>query len=119
MKKALARAVQDSNDMRAEYDFTGGVRGKHYEAMQAGYTITIRKADGTTVIKEVKPKEGAVILEPDVREYFPDSESVNATLRSLIRLIRARRTTTARKAQGADTKRRVTSRGRSKLMKKA
>lgn len=27
--------------MRAEYDFTGGVRGKYYKAMQAGYTITI------------------------------------------------------------------------------
>ncbi len=119
MKKALTRAVQDDNDMRAEYDFTCGVRGKHYQAMRAGYTITIRKADGTTVIKEVKPKEGAVILEPDVREYFPDSESVNATLRSLIRLIRTKRTTTARKAQRASTKRRVTSRGRSKLMKKA
>ena len=28
-----------------------------------------------------------VILEPDVREYFPDSESVNNALRSLIMLI--------------------------------
>ena len=118
MKKASTRAVQDGSDMRAEYDFTGGVRGKHYQAMRAGYTITIRKADGTTVIKEAKPNEGAVILEPDVREYFPDSESVNATLRSLIRLIRTKRTTTARKAHGADAKRRVTSRDRSKLTKK-
>jgi len=73
--------------MRAEYDFTGGVRGKHYRAMQSGYTITIHKADGTTFVKEVKPIEGAVILEPDVRKYFPDSDSVNATLRSLIQLI--------------------------------
>ena len=51
MKRALTKAAQDGNDMRAEYDFTGGVRGKHYRAMQAGYTITIRKADGTAVIK--------------------------------------------------------------------
>lgn len=77
--------------MRAEYDFSGGVRGKHYHIMQAGYTITVHKADGTKVIKEVKPKEGAVILEPDVREYFPDSESVNAALRSLIDLIPKKR----------------------------
>jgi hypothetical protein len=35
--------------MRTEYDFADGVRGKHYKAMQAGYTITIYKADGTTV----------------------------------------------------------------------
>ena len=78
--------VEDS-DMRAEYDFMGGVRGKHYKAMQAGYTITIHKADGTTVVKDVMPKEGAVILEPDIRAYFPDSESVNRTLRCLIPLM--------------------------------
>jgi len=42
--------------MRTEYDFADGVRGKHYKAMQAGYTITIYKADGTTVTKDVMPK---------------------------------------------------------------
>ncbi len=73
--------------MRAEYDFAGGVRGKHYRAMQAGYTVTIRKADGTTFVKEVRPVEGAVILQPDVREYFPDSEAVNTALRYLIALM--------------------------------
>ena len=73
--------------MRTEYDFADGVRGKHYKAMQAGYTITIYKADGTTVTKDVMPKEGVVILEPDVRSYFPNSESVNTILRALIKLI--------------------------------
>jgi hypothetical protein len=73
--------------MRAEYDFAGGVRGKHYRAMQAGYTVTIHKADGTTLVKEVEPLEGAVILQPDVRAYFPDSEAVNTALRSLITLM--------------------------------
>jgi hypothetical protein len=77
--------------MRTEYDFTGGVRGKHYRAMQAGYAITIHQTDGTTVTQEVKPKEGSVTLEPDVREYFPDSESVNSTLRSIINLIPKKR----------------------------
>jgi len=71
--------------MRAEYDFRDGVRGKHYKAMQGGYTITIHKADGTTIIKDVIP--GVVIIEPDIRTYFPDSESVNATLRALIKLV--------------------------------
>ena len=33
------------------------------------------------------PIEGVVILEPDVRSYFPDSETVNAVLRDLIKLI--------------------------------
>jgi hypothetical protein len=93
MKKLTTKATQEIEDgaMRAEYDFTGGVRGKHYRTMQSGYTITIHKADGTTLVKEVKPTEGAVILEPDVRKYFPDSDSVNATLRSLIQLIPTKR----------------------------
>ena len=68
MKKAMTEMVQvEGNDIRAEYDFTGGVRGKHYRAMQAGYTITIHKADGTIVVKDVMPKEGVVFLDPDVR----------------------------------------------------
>lgn len=77
--------------MRAEYDFRGGIRGKHYRAMQGGFTITIHHADGTTELKEVKPREGVVVLAPDVREYFPDSESVNTALRSLIDLIPKKR----------------------------
>ena len=84
--------------MRPEYDFRGGVRGKHYKAMQAGYTITIQKADGTTLVKDVMPKEGAVILEPDIRAYFPDSESVNRTLRCLIPLLPQKRRAKAKKA---------------------
>jgi len=88
MKKGVTKMVQvEDNDMRAEYDFTGGVRGKHYGAMQAGYTITVHEADGTTVVKDVMPKEGAVILEPDIRKYFPNSESVNRALRCLIPLL--------------------------------
>lgn len=81
----------DADAMRGEYDFTGGIRGKHYRAMQAGYTITVHKADGTTVVKEVKPKEGVVILEPDVQEYFPNSEAVNNALRCLIPLLPRKR----------------------------
>ncbi len=55
--------------------------------MQGGYTITIHKTDGTTVVKEMMPKEGAVVLEPDIRAYFPDSQSVNRALRCLIPLL--------------------------------
>jgi len=92
MKKETTNGARSTTDeMRAEYDFKGGVRGKHYRAMQAGYTITIRRPDGTKVVKKVKPAEGAVILEPDVRKYFPDSESVNAALRFLIQLVPRRR----------------------------
>jgi hypothetical protein len=88
MKKELVEEKAGGDkDMLEEYDFSRGVRGKHYRAMQAGYTITVRNADGSTVVREVKPQEGVIILEPDVREYFPDSETVNTTLRSLIKLI--------------------------------
>jgi hypothetical protein len=115
MKKAPTKTVRREDDgMRAEYDFAGGVRGKHYRAMQAGYTITIRREDGTTVTKEVKPKEGAVILAPDVREYFPDAESVNAALRSLIGLIPQKHTAVAKRAKGGEARRGVAFGGGSK-----
>jgi len=71
-------------EMRAEYDFSNGVRGKHAAAYQQGHTVTIHKKDGTTIVQNFKLEEGAVFLEPDVREYFPDAESVNNALRTLI-----------------------------------
>ena len=50
-------------EMRAEYDFRGGVRGKY----------AARFARGTNI----------VILEPDVAARFPDSKAVNDALRAL------------------------------------
>lgn len=97
MKKASTKTTAEGDDMRAEYDFTGGIRGKHYGAMQGGYTITVHQADGSTEVREVKPHEGAVVLAPDVLEYFPDSESVNAALRSLIKLIPSKRRRASKK----------------------
>ena len=73
------------------------MRGKHFRAMQSGYTVTVHRADGTTLVTEVMPKEGLIVLAPDVREYFPDSDSVNAALRGLIQLIPDRDPTTAQK----------------------
>lgn len=119
MKKLSTKTMlTDDNGVLAEYDFRGGVRGKHYKALKAGYTITIYKPDGTTVFKDLKPREGTVVLEPDVQEYFPDSESVNAALRSLISLIPTKNRTTEKKAWGARTRRRVTSSGRSRSARK-
>jgi len=87
--------TQTSDDLRPEYDMRellkGSLRGKHYNAMRAGYAITIHKANGTTEIEQVIPTAGAIILAPDVQVYFPDSESVNQTLRSLIRLVPSKR----------------------------
>jgi hypothetical protein len=98
-KESTGKARTGDDDMRAEYDFGGGIRGKHYRAMQAGYTITVHQPNGKVLVKEVKPREGAVILAPDVREYFSDSESVNTALRSLIKLIPRKRVPTARRAK--------------------
>jgi len=66
MKKA-AKAKRDP-DMLAEYDFSQGVRGKYAQ----------RYSEGTNL----------VVLSPDVAEFFPDSEAVNAALRALIEIAR-------------------------------
>lgn len=81
----------DDGEMRPEYDFTGAVRGRYAEAFKAGYTVRITEADGSVTEREYPPQEGAVILDPDVRQFFPDSESVNKALRSLIDLIPKKR----------------------------
>ena len=52
--------------MLPEYDFSRGVRGKHYQAYRAGTNV--------------------VFLEPDVAKAFPDSASVSRVLRLLLNL---------------------------------
>lgn len=58
----------EPEEMRAEYDIRGGVRGKYHE----------RYGEGTNI----------VLLEPDVAAVFHDSESVNRALRVLIDVAR-------------------------------
>lgn len=88
MKKDKAELPEtEDNDMRPEYDFRGAERGKHYKPLHEGYTVYIHNTDGTTTVQHFKLEEGTVLLQPDVREYFPDSEAVNAALRSLITLM--------------------------------
>ncbi len=99
MKKEANRVIPIEDDaMRAEYDFSSGERGKHYRALQAGYTMTVHEADGTTVVKDVMPREGAVILDPDVKACFPDSKSANSALRCLIPLLSQKKRIKAKKA---------------------
>lgn len=91
MKKASSNPMDmDQDEMRAEYDLTrlrGGVRGKYYKAYRAGHTVKIHKEDGTIEELHFTLEDGAVMLEPDVREYFPDSDTVNHALRCLIPLV--------------------------------
>ena len=79
------------DEVLPEYDFTGGVRGKHYKAMRKGYTVKIDQADGTTLIQHYKLEEGTALRDPDVRKYFPNSEAMNTALRCLIPLVAPQR----------------------------
>jgi hypothetical protein len=93
MKKS--EQPQAENEMLPEYDFTGkeGIRGKYHQAYRRGHTVRIYKADGAVSVHYFTLADGAIMLEPDVREYFPTSESVNETLRSLIAIASVKRTT--------------------------
>jgi hypothetical protein len=72
------------NTMRDEYDFSKGVRGKHYKGYRESHTVVINKEDGTPSIQYFKEEDGAVMLDPDLKIHFPNSDSVNKALRSLI-----------------------------------
>ena len=56
----------DNDEIRPEYAFCQGVRGRHYEAYRAGTNV--------------------VFLDPDVAKVFTDSAAVNQVLRLLVRL---------------------------------
>lgn len=97
MKKISSKKeVSEKGEMLPEYDFSGGVRGKHYKAYRKGHEVKIHKTDGTTVVQCFKLEEGAVMLESDVRKYFPDSDAVNKALRSLIQIIPGKLRTTVK-----------------------
>lgn len=88
MKKNISKNTQfEEDELLPEYDFSNAVRGKHYHPLHEGYTINIHKADGTIEVQEVRFEPGTVRLEPDVQEYFPDSQVVNRALRSLITIM--------------------------------
>jgi hypothetical protein len=56
----------EPDTMREAYDFSGGVRGKHYEAYRQGTNL--------------------VLLEPDVAAVFKDAATINAALRMLAKI---------------------------------
>jgi hypothetical protein len=57
---------ENDEEMQEEYDFSHGVRGKHYEAYRAGTNV--------------------VFLDTDVAKVFRDSAAVNEALRLLMKL---------------------------------
>ena len=74
----------NENNMREEYNFSKGVRGKHYRAYREGHKVIIHKDDGTKSIQYFTQEDGAIMLDPDIKIHFPDSESVNKALRTFI-----------------------------------
>ena len=70
MKKANNK--ESADNLLPEYDLSklkGGVRGKYAKRFQKGTNL--------------------VLLSPDVARYFPDEQSVNAALRSLVGIAKA------------------------------
>ena len=68
-KKGFAMKVMENDpDMLEEYNFTKGVRGRYAK----------KYAEGTNV----------VMIDPDVAQYFPDHDSVNEALRSLLPIVK-------------------------------
>ena len=80
----MSEADPGSGEMREEYDFSKGVRGKHYRAYRAGHLVRVYKRDGSVEERYFTLQEGAVMLDPDLKARFPDSDSVNKALRSLL-----------------------------------
>jgi len=74
-----ARKRSSDPDMRPEYNFKGGVRGKY----------VLRLPKGSSV----------VVIAPDVAEVFKTSEAVNAALRSQLEKKPARRAPKRRPAK--------------------
>ncbi len=54
----------EKDDLRPEYDFSNGVRGKHHRAYREGTNV--------------------VLLEPDIARAFPNSDAVNRALRMIL-----------------------------------
>ena len=63
----MKKGIRKDDEMRAHYDFTGGVRGKYAR----------RYTEGTNV----------VVLDPDVARLFPNREAVNETLRAVAQIV--------------------------------
>ena len=60
--------AEEEDNLEPEYDFSGGVRGKHFKAYKKGTNV--------------------VFLDPDIAVAFKDSAAVNNALRLLLALAR-------------------------------
>jgi hypothetical protein len=95
---------KQADEMRPEYDFSKAERGKFYRPLENGYKVQVKQSDGSEIVNYYTLAEGTVLLAPDVREYFPDAQSVNDALRSLIQLMEKVPARKARTRQVAEKK---------------
>jgi hypothetical protein len=70
--KSVPARRRPAADIRAEYDFTGGVRGKYAKAFARASNV--------------------VVLAPDVAAEFPSASAVNRALRAYLKGKSSRRT---------------------------
>lgn len=70
MKKSDMKAKTEKDSMRAEYDFSGGVRGKYFQSYQESSNV--------------------VVLDPDVAARFKNARAVNDALRALVKIAEQR-----------------------------
>ncbi len=70
--------MENDPDMLKEYDFSKGIRGKYAAGYREGCNI--------------------IVLDADLSDVFPDSDSVNHILRPIAELIRAQRQMASRTA---------------------
>ncbi len=75
--------------MLPEYDFSGPnvIRGKYADIKPENTSIRVTKKNGDVVTYPYLAKEGVILLDEDVQEYFSDNVTVNNTLRALIALL--------------------------------
>ncbi len=76
--------IRDSDEIEESYDFSTGVQGKHYKSYRKGHTVKINKKDGSIETHYFTSEEGSIMLDPDVKKHFTDSETVNKILREYI-----------------------------------
>ncbi len=80
----MKKSAPKDSDMLDEYDFSGGVRGKHYKEYMKGTNV--------------------VLLDPDVAKLFPNSAAVNQALRAIGSIIVEHEKKTPQKRSSARVK---------------
>jgi hypothetical protein len=79
-KSPRRRSGRGVTEMRAEYDFSNGIRGKYADRFTSGRVVRV------------------VVLAPDVAEAFRSARAVNAALRRVLK-DRERGTRSARRSR--------------------